>query len=339
MQRVAELGVVPEHAEKALVVTQEPLGNIAAQVATDLKLKDVAADVAVVPDGEAAKTWEAARTLLEKLSSARLHRQDVVIAVGGGAVSDVAGFAAATYQRGIPLVLVPTTLLAQADAAVGGKNGINLGGIKNVVGCIHQPEAVIADVDVLSGLAEDEMSSGLAEVVKHGLLSDSRLLAIVTERGDAIFRADKPTLIELVSRSVTVKAGFVAQDERDHGARQALNYGHTFGHAIEHDAIRREAPMKHGEAVALGMMAAAHAAQELGWLDDVSVELHRRVLAAARLPTSARFALEDLTAAWVHDKKYRRGVRFVLLRELGRPEIGVEVPEPVLRRALERLAA
>jgi 3-dehydroquinate synthetase len=251
-------------------------------------------------------------------------------------VCDLSGFAAATYNRGVSVAFVPTTLLAQVDAAIGGKNGVNLAGGKNLVGTIHQPRAVVCDVEVLASLSPSELVSGMAEVVKYGLIADPGLLAQVERDATRIVSCDLDALTEIVARSAAIKASVVAQDETEQDRRAILNYGHTFAHAFE--VTSSYGALRHGEAVALGMMAAAYTANELGRIDESAVDAHRRALDAVNLPVRASFDLTALEHAWTLDKKYRGGTRFVLLNGIGRPETGVTVPRDALARALGRLA-
>ncbi|MGI8774239.1 MAG: 3-dehydroquinate synthase, partial [Actinomycetota bacterium] len=254
-----------------------------------------------------------------------------------GVVGDLAGFVASTYARGLALVQVPTSLLAQVDASIGGKTAVNLAAGKNLVGTFHQPLAVVADIDTLATLPEEEFVSGMAEVIKYGLIAEPDLLGYVTGNSDALKRRDPAVLQEIVARSAAIKAGIVASDETEQGRRAYLNYGHTFAHAIEH--LHGYGALRHGEAVALGMMAAASLARELGHLDDDDVRLHRRSLQALGLPVSAPLEVDDLAVAWQRDKKYRDGVRFVLLQRIGSPVAGIEADRDTIRVALERMTS
>jgi 3-dehydroquinate synthase len=270
------------------------------------------------------------------MADAPAHRHDLVISVGGGVVSDLAGFVASTYARGLPVVHVATSLLGQVDAAIGGKTGVNLPQGKNLVGTVHQPIAVICDVAALDTLPDEELRSGMAEVIKYGLIGDPELLDLILVRSDDILRRDPQILEELVVRSARAKASVVAEDEFERGSRAALNYGHTFAHALEQAS--GYSGLRHGEAVALGMMAAAHLANELGRIDGGAVDLHRRTLEAVGLPVSAALGIEELESAWMRDKKYKEGVRFVLLRDIGVVETGIRVEKQVVARALERMS-
>ena len=339
----------PGGAEKAMVVTHPALEAKAAPVVESLSRAGLETHVVTVPEGETSKSLSAAQELLEGFAVHSLHRHDLVVALGGGVVTDLAGFAASTYHRGIAVVHLPSTLLGQVDAAIGGKTGVNLPAGKNLVGTFHQPLGVLCDVDLLVGLPEPELRSGLAEVTKYGFLVDPVLLEQVESRSRDLLALDRELVVEVVGRCAEIKARIVAADEREGGRRAWLNYGHTFGHAIERaggfEGIR------HGEAVSLGMMAASLLAFEMGRVNEACVERHRAVLSAAGLPVSARLDLATLESAWVHDKKYRRGVRFVLLMQptdmnpdmkakgLGVPEAGVSASRDAVERALARLAS
>jgi 3-dehydroquinate synthase len=271
--------------------------------------------------------------LYRGLQDADAHRHDLLVTFGGGVVSDVGGFAGSTYARGMQLIHVPTTLLGQVDAAIGGKTGINLQEAKNLVGTIYQPSAVVCDVTFLASCPPEEISSGMAEVIKYGFIVDPDILDLVVRRRSDIEAKDTQVMLDIVARCVAIKASIVSSDERESGERAFLNYGHTFAHGIE--AAAGFTGIRHGEAVAIGMMAAALTARELGRIDDDVVALHRSTLRSAGLPTGARLDLQRLEQAWKHDKKYRGGVRFVLLMGLGKPEADVKVPREVLEKVVE----
>jgi shikimate kinase/3-dehydroquinate synthase len=326
-----------EGAEKAFVVTHESLRPLGRDVVEVLSSRGLSTILLTVPEGEEAKSLDVAGALYRELSDAAAHRHDVIVGVGGGVVTDVAGFVASTYARGMPLVHVPTTLLGQVDAAVGGKTGLNLPRGKNLIGTFYQPRAVMCDVDLLVTCPVEEMRSGMAEVAKYGFIADSDFLAYVESNGRRVYEYDVDVLVETVSRSVAIKASIIAADEREAGQRAILNYGHTFAHAIEHAAGFGR--IRHGEAVSIGMMAAAHLAHELGRITDDVVEMHRRVLSSLDLPVSARLSMDELERGWALDKKQLRGVRFVLLSDLGKPEAGLDPPRDSIARALERLAS
>jgi len=334
LQRAGDFIPPPPGAERAVVITHPTLQRFADRVVASLGEKGLQPSSFEIAEGETSKNLANAQSLYEAFAAAGIHRNDLVVAVGGGVVCDVAGYVASTYNRGLAVAHVPTTLLAQVDAAIGGKTAVNLSAGKNLVGTFHQPLAVIADVSVLGELPDEEFRSGLAEVIKHGLIADPGLLDLVMQRSQHLVATDETLLEEVVARAAAIKAAVVSADERERGRRAVLNYGHTFGHAIEHVAA-----IRHGEAVALGMMAAAYSAAELGLIGEDVVDTHRRVLAAVGLPTAATLDIEELEPVWQRDKKYDRGVRFVLLEGIGRPRIGVEIPRDAQERALKRLGS
>lgn len=287
-----------------------------------------------VPGGEAAKTAAVLESVWGRLGELRLGRDGAVVGLGGGATTDLAGFAAATWLRGVPVVQVPTTLLAMVDAAIGGKTGIDTPAGKNLVGAFHAPAAVVCDLDALAGLPAAELRAGLGEVVKCGFIADPVILDRVLADPADLKRWDAPVLAELVARCAAVKATVVGVDPAEAGAREILNYGHTCAHAIER--VTGYA-WRHGEAVAVGCVFAAEVARALGRLDPAVVALHRQALSAAGLPVSfeqgaGRF--EELVRAMASDKKVRAGrIRMVLLDDVARPVRGVVPDEAVLRAA------
>ena len=289
-----------------------------------------------VPDGEAAKKARILEYLWDRLGSFRLGRDGLVVGLGGGATTDLAGLAAATWLRGVPVVQVPTTLLAMVDAAVGGKTGIDTPAGKNLVGAFHPPAAVIADLETLSTLPAAELRAGLGEVIKCGLIADSAILDRVLADPADCLTWDSPVLADLVARSVAVKAAVVGEDLTESGLREVLNYGHTYAHAIEKVTGYS---WRHGEAVAVGCVFAAEVAHRSGNLSSDALVLHRQSLEAVGLPT--RFPegggrWEELKAAMMSDKKVRGGrLRLVLLDDVARP-VRVQAPdESVLLKAHE----
>ncbi|MFQ6173258.1 3-dehydroquinate synthase [Oryzobacter sp. R7] len=310
---------------QVLLVRPEPLARLAAPVAERLTAAGLVVHEAAVPDTEVAKTAGVAAGLWATLGQHAFTRSDAVVAVGGGTVTDLAGFVAATWLRGVQVVHVPTTLLAMVDAAVGGKTGINTAEGKNLVGAFHEPAGVLCDLAVLDSLPRADLVAGLAEVVKAGFIADPRILELVEADPQEALRQDGPVLRELVERAVRVKADVVAADLHESWLREVLNYGHTLGHAVEQvEGYRR----RHGEAVAIGMVFAAELARRAGSLPEEVVARHRSVLASVGLPTSyagARF--EDLLAVMRRDKKARGALlRFVVLEDVGRP-VRLEGPE------------
>jgi 3-dehydroquinate synthase len=326
-------------AETAFVVADREVSERwFAPLASSLEERALGAVLLSVPAGESAKSLQVYEALLHQLAMQEAHRDDPVIALGGGAVGDLAGFVASTYMRGVPFVQAPTTLTAQVDAAIGGKTGVNLPEGKNLVGTFSQPCVVIADVEPLRSLSERDFRSGLAEVAKYALTLDTALLDAL-ERDPAPILAREPSdLEELVARCVAAKARTVAQDERDAGLRLVLNYGHTLGHALERlDAF---AGRSHGEAVGVGMVFAARLAEARGTAETGLAARTARLLASLGLDTDGALPDADaILAAFRLDKKYRGGVRFVLLEDVGRPVIVEDVAEDEVRRALAAMGS
>ena len=297
-----------------------------------------------VPDGEAAKTADVAANCWSVLGTAGFTRSDAVLGVGGGSTTDLAGFVAATWLRGVRLVTVPTTLLAMVDAAVGGKTGINTAEGKNLVGSFHEPAGVICDLNALVGLPRDDLVSGLAEVIKCGFVADPRILDLLEDDPAGATAAEAPVLRELIERSIRVKADVVSADLQeatstgDRVGRELLNYGHTLGHAIE----RREGyRMRHGEAISIGMVFAAELSRRAAKLDGATAARHGAILATFGLPTTYRAdAFDDLLAAMALDKKTRGSMlRFVILNGLASAEILSGPTEELLREAYSRAAS
>ena len=272
----------------------------------------------ILPDGEQHKTLQTAGWVLDALVANKMNRDATVLALGGGVVGDIAGFAASCYQRGIGYVQIPTTLLAQVDSSVGGKTGVNHSGGKNLIGAFYQPQAVIADTDALKTLPDRELKSGLAEVIKHGVVWDPMLFAWLEKEIPQLLARDTEALTYAIGRSCEIKATVVARDEREHNLRAILNFGHTFGHAIE--AATSYEKYLHGEAVALGMIVAADLSCRLGMIDPAVKERLRDLLARAGLPTEApRIGAARAYELMQMDKKVLGGaLRLVLLEKLGR---------------------
>ncbi len=339
------LGGVPAligpDAERVLVVHPPAVANLAATVAGSLVDAGYAVHLAEVPDAEPAKTAEVAVRLWAQLGRADFTRSDAVVGLGGGSVTDLAGFVAATWLRGVPFVAVPTTLLGMVDAAVGGKTGINTAEGKNLVGAFHPPSGVLCDVDVLASLPRADLAAGLAEAVKCGFIADPAILDLVEADPGAAQRPDNPRLRELVERAVRVKAKVVATDLRESSLREVLNYGHTFGHAIEQ--VERYT-WRHGEAVSVGMVYVAELARLAGHLGgadgEALVARHRQVLQAIGLPVSYRAdRWPQLLAAMRRDKKARGStLRFVVLDALASPTRLVGPSEELLQAAYERVS-
>lgn len=320
------------------VVTQGPSGAHARTVAESLREAGFTPHVVEVPDGEAAKSLDQAGALWDAFLGHGMDRGSVVVAVGGGVVGDLAGFAAATYMRGIASVQVPTTLLAQVDASVGGKVAVNHPRAKNLIGAFHQPRLVLVDPAALGTLPEREYRSGLAEVIKTGAALNAELFATLEGSVDALRRRDPALLETVIATCCAEKTTIVQQDEREEsGLRMILNYGHTVGHALE--ALAGYGTWLHGEAVAVGIVAAAHLSTRLGLIDARTAERQVELLRAVALPT--RFDTptpRELAGALRHDKKAREGrVPFVLLKALGHAEVCFDVPSELVLDVLEEL--
>ncbi|QBI21528.1 3-dehydroquinate synthase [Egibacter rhizosphaerae] len=312
---------VPTHATRVALVTNATVGELhGASAAAALERLGLGVETIEVPDGEQAKSLDTLAMLYHRFAAMPLRRDDLVAALGGGVVGDLAGFAAATWHRGVAVAQLPTTVLAQVDAAIGGKTGVNLPEGKNLVGAFHQPRVVLADTATLSTLPARELRAGLGEAVKHGFIADPRVLELLEERPDDAVAGDPEVLTELVVRGAAVKARIVAADEREAGERALLNYGHTIGHAIE--ALTDYARYRHGEAVALGMVAAARVGESMGMSQPGLTERTVALLDSLGLPTGGlRLDPAGVWEALGRDKKARGGVRMVLCREPGVAEL------------------
>ena len=327
---LGELPAMLGPARRVCVVHPGALAATAEAVRDDLAEQGLEAHVVEIPEAEEAKDLPVVAFLWDVFGQVGLDRSDAVVAVGGGATTDVAGFAAATWLRGIRVVHVPTTLLGMVDAAVGGKTGINTEAGKNLVGAFHEPAGVLCDLTALRTMARHDYVGGLAEVVKCGFVADPVLLELL-ERDPAAARSPETgPARELVERSVAVKARVVSADLRESGGREVLNYGHTLGHAVEKVERYR---WRHGAAVAVGMVYVAELARLAGSLPDTVVDRHRDLLAALGLPVSHPGPFARLLEAMSADKKARAGrLRFVVLDDVARPRM-LEAPDPSLLAA------
>ncbi len=334
--RRADLVVPALPQRRAAIVTNTTVARFHLEpLAAALAAAGVACVRIVVPDGEDHKDWATLDTVFDALLEHRCDRQTAVVALGGGVVGDLAGFAAATYQRGVPFVQVPTTLLAQVDSSVGGKTAINHARGKNMVGAFHQPLVVLADTDTLATLPDRELRAGLAEVIKHGAIRDAALFAWLEANVEPLLGRDPEALAHVVKRSVEIKAEVVAADEREAGERALLNFGHTFGHAIE--AGLGYGSWLHGEAVGAGMAMAADLSARLGLLDGASVDRLRQVLERAGLPVAGpRLDADRYVELMAIDKKARGGrTPFILLERLGAAVIRSDVAPEAVRATLD----
>lgn len=289
----------------------------------------------VLPDGERHKTLESVSRIIDVLVANRFSRDDLIVALGGGVVGDMAGFAAACYQRGIGFVQIPTTLLAQVDSSVGGKTGVNHPGGKNLIGAFHQPRAVIADTASLRSLPARELRAGLAEVVKYGLICDAAFFGWLEANVELLLALEPAAITRAVRRSCEIKAEIVARDEHEQGDRALLNLGHTFGHAIE--TVTGYSSWLHGEAVGAGLMMATTMSRAAGWVSETECQRVHGLLQRLGLRTDAKPEVDAVAAraAMNIDKKVRDGkLRFVLLRGIGKAFVTADYPEAALEATL-----
>jgi 3-dehydroquinate synthase len=287
-----------------------------------------------VPKGEEQKSLETAGRLYHELTGFYAERTTPVLALGGGVIGDLSGFVAATYMRGVPLIQVPTTLLAQGDSSIGGKVAVNHGQLKNKIGAFYHPKLTISDISTLKTLSPRELSDGLAEIIKHGAILDREFFSYLEDNLDKLKALDEPVLEKIVARSAEIKAGVVEKDELDLGLRNILNYGHTIGHAIE---TVSELKVWHGEAVAMGMLAEARISNRLGILDGNEVGRLKEIITRAGLPTAPPpLEKEKLIQAMKHDKKILQGkIRFALLKTVGEVFISDEVDTSLIEKVLD----
>ncbi|MBS9532161.1 3-dehydroquinate synthase [Mycobacterium sp. M1] len=328
------LGDLAEHLEgrhKVAILYQPTLTETAEAIRTYLCDKGIEAHRVEIPDAEEAKTVQVLGFIWDVLGQIGLGRKDALVSLGGGAATDVTGFAAASWLRGISVVHVPTTLLAMVDAAIGGKTGINTDAGKNLVGAFHQPDAVFVDLATLETLPPREITAGMPEIVKAGFIADPVILDLIEADPKAAVDPAGDVLGELVQRAIAVKAGVVAADEKESDLREILNYGHTLAHAIE---ALEHYQWRHGDAVSVGLVFAAELARVTGRLDDETADRHRSILMALGLPVSYyENALPVLLEYMLGDKKTRGGVlRFVVLDGLAKPG-RLEGPDPMLLAA------
>lgn len=321
--------------KQVLIVSNETVAPLYLEQALGA-LKDYHCESVILPDGEQYKTLETTNLIFDALLSHRFDRQCTLIALGGGVVGDITGFAAACYQRGVNFIQIPTTLLAQVDSSVGGKTGVNHPLGKNMIGAFHQPECVIIDIHTLNTLDDRQLSAGLAEVIKYGLISDAGLFAWLESNIAALLARDPETLAYAIERSCQNKATVVAADEKEAGPRALLNLGHTFGHAIE--AGMGYGTWLHGEAVGTGMLMAADLSHRLGKLSTEDLQRTQALIAAARLPTRspAQMDTERFMQLMAVDKKVQSGViRLVLLSAIGTGYVSADYDPQRLRETLD----
>lgn len=321
---------------RALVVTDENVAPLEAPYVAGLGDVGITATLAVVPSGEHSKSLDRAADLYDDLVRLRADRHTAVVALGGGVIGDLAGFVAATYARGLPLLMVPTTLLAQVDSSVGGKVGVNHPRAKNIIGAFHQPAGVWIDTETLRTLPDREYRCGLAEVVKYGVILDAEFFEFLERHADAILAREPGPLRRVVAHSCRLKADVVSKDEREEtGLRAMLNFGHTIGHAIE-SVSGYGSGFHHGEAVAVGMVAESALAERLGWIDAATAARVKALVERFGLPASAPGLDHDAQVeAMTRDKKNQKGkTRFVLPRRIGHVELTDAPSEADVRAVL-----
>ncbi len=322
--------------KRVAVVTNDVVGPLyLARFVAGLEAHGLRVTPIVLPDGEAHKDWPTLNLIFDGLLAARCDRSTTLIALGGGVIGDMVGFAAATYQRGVPFIQVPTTLLSQVDSSVGGKTAINHPLGKNMIGAFHQPRLVLADIDTLDTLPDRELRAGMAEVIKYGLIRDRLFFDWLEVNMTRLLARDPDALAEAVERSCRNKAQVVAADETEQGERATLNLGHTFGHAIETGLGYGE--WLHGEAVAAGTVMAADLSRRLGWLSDADVERVRALHVRAGLPVrGVPLGAERYLELMAHDKKVTDGtLRLVLLKAIGQAVITSEAKTDDIRATID----
>jgi 3-dehydroquinate synthase len=322
--------------ERVVIITNPVVGDFyLSRLSAGLTGSGVVVAPVIVPDGEDQKSWETLNTIFDRLLANRSERKTTLIALGGGVIGDLTGFAAAVYLRGVPFIQIPTTLLAQVDSSVGGKTGINHPLGKNMIGAFYQPRLVLADTDTLATLPDRELSAGLAEVIKYGLIRDPVFFAWVESNIEQLLARRPEALAHAVRRSCELKAEIVGADERESGVRALLNLGHTFGHAIE--AGLGFGTCLHGEAVAVGCVLASRLSQRIGWLREDEVERIVALFRKAKLPTDAPdLGVRRYLDLMGLDKKVEHGqLRLILLRRLGSALVSADFPRDLLEGVLQ----
>ena len=323
----------------ALIVTNETVAPLYLEK-TQSMLSGLRHEAVILPDGEKYKNLEVLNQIYDSLLRNRFDRNTTVIALGGGVVGDMAGFAAASYQRGVHLIQIPTTLLSQVDSSVGGKTGVNHALGKNMIGAFYQPRAVIADTDTLDTLPDRELSAGIAEIIKYGLICNAEFFAWLEQNMQALLNRDKPALSYAIEVSCRTKAEVVAADEREGGKRALLNLGHTFGHAIENGMGYGE--WLHGEAVGAGMCMAAIMSNQMGWMSDEDTRKTIDLIEQAKLPSKApgSMSAEKFMELMSVDKKVLDGVlRLVLMKGIGQSLVTSDYTIDDLKKAIKLSAA
>ena len=326
-------------ADQIIIISNKKIASIYLhEVLNQVQMGSVKINHILLEEGEATKNWNTVIQIIDFLVNQQASRKSVLIALGGGVIGDITGFAASIYMRGIPFIQIPTTLLAQVDSSVGGKTGINHPLAKNMIGSFYQPLAVIIDTKTLSTLPQREVSAGLAEVIKYGMIYDAEFFAWLEQNIDNLLQQNETALAYAIERCCAIKAAVVAEDERESALRAILNFGHTFGHAIE--AFGQYRSYLHGEAVAIGMLMALHLSMQINQIDQSLFARAEKLLARAKLPIKApQIKISDWINLMQFDKKNEANkIRFVLLKELGKAYVS-SVPEANLLQTLNYFGA
>lgn len=323
--------------DKAVIITNPVVGKLFGyDLKGNLESRGIKTCILEVPDGEEQKSLEWAGRLYNQMADFQAERMTPVLALGGGVIGDLAGFVAATYMRGIPLIQIPTTLLAQVDSSIGGKVAVNHGRLKNTVGTFYQPRVVITDISTLRTLPAEELTNGLAETIKYGIIRDKALFELIEKNMARIKQTDKRLLEEVIFRCAGIKAEVVEKDEKDVGLRNILNFGHTVGHAIE---TVSDFKIKHGQGVAVGMLAASIISYSMGILADGEIDRIKSVIKTAGLPVDfPHLDVQKVMLAMEHDKKRVGGkMRFILLKSIGQAVVNDDVSPKLVERVLKDL--
>ncbi len=321
--------------KQLMIVTNETIAPLYLKKVRTL-LSDYQLEEVILPDGEQYKTLDSLNLIFDALLKKRFNRSCCLVALGGGVIGDITGFAAASYQRGVDFIQIPTTLLAQVDSSVGGKTGVNHPLGKNMIGAFHQPRCVLADTQTLATLDDRQLSAGIAEVIKYGLIQDEAFFAWLEKNMPLLLARDTEALIYAIEKSCQCKADTVAADERESGVRALLNFGHTFGHAIE--TGMGYGNWLHGEAVATGMLMATDLSARQGWIDTQAVSRVRELLKEARLPVEAPAAINRekfLDLMSVDKKAVDGGLRFILLDRIGKAQLRSDFDQELLHLTLD----
>ena len=331
-----ELLIPHIHGESALIVSNETVAPLYLQQVS-AHLSKIRHGNSILPDGEKYKNLDELNQIFSDLLEQKHNRQTTLIALGGGVVGDMTGFAAASYQRGVTFIQIPTTLLAQVDSSVGGKTGVNHALGKNMIGAFHQPQCVIIDTDTLDTLEDRQLHAGLAEIIKYGLIIDAEFFVWLEDNLDALLVRDKTALAYAIRRSCEIKAAVVAADELEKGQRALLNLGHTFGHAIE--TATGYGNWLHGEAVGCGMLMAAELSTQMGWLTQEEFQRTRRLIERSHLPTTppADMSVDQFLELMAVDKKVLDGqLRLVLVKSIGKAVVSTDFSNEKLKRCLQQ---